>query len=45
MLSTLVELAGCLLVIAGVGLVSVPAALVVAGVLVLVVSWLNGGDA
>lgn len=38
--TTAVELAGCVLIVAGVWMLSVPVALMVAGVLMIVVSYL-----
>ena len=42
MLSTVLEFIGCALVVAGVAIVSVPAAMIVAGVLVVASSILRG---
>ncbi len=44
MWSTIAELFGCALIVAGVSLISVPASLIVAGVLILVVSYLGGSE-
>jgi hypothetical protein len=41
---TLAEIIGFGLVVAGVWLLSVPAALIVAGLILLAVTWLQGGD-
>lgn len=44
--TTLLELAGVFLIVAGVALVHIPAALITAGAGALVLSWrLTGGDA
>lgn len=39
-LTTVVELAGCALIVVGVALLSVPVSVIVAGVLMVTVSWL-----
>lgn len=43
MLTTLLDLAGMALIVAGIALIYVPAAVIAAGVLVLLVSYLKGG--
>jgi hypothetical protein len=40
-LTTVVELLGCVLVVVGVGFLSVPVALIVAGLLMVGLSWLG----
>ena len=40
-LTTVVELFGCALVVAGVAMVSVPVALIVAGLMIVGLSWLG----
>jgi len=40
-LTTVVELLGCALVVVGVGFLSVPVALIVAGLLMVGLSWLG----
>ena len=40
LLTTVVELIGCALIVAGVAMVSVPVSVIVAGVLLVTVSWL-----
>lgn len=43
-LTTLAEIVGAALVVAGLGLVSVPAALVVAGLILVAVGIVQGGE-
>jgi len=40
MLTTVVELIGCALIVAGVAMLSVPVSVIVAGALMVTVSWL-----
>jgi hypothetical protein len=40
MLTTVVELIGCVLIVAGVAMLSVPVSVIVAGALMVTVSWL-----
>ena len=44
MLSTVVELFGFACIVAGVALLSIPAALVTAGAIIVVVSYLGGSE-